>query len=372
MDDVITVNIDHTKSYNYIVSDSTEPLIHYIEKHYPSDSIYVVVDERVMELHEQSIKYAISQAGKSAEYFEVPRGEKSKSYKYYKKISDWLLECKIRRTSPVIAIGGGVVGDLAGFVAATILRGVPLIHVPTTLLAMVDSSIGGKTGINHRTGKNLIGSFYQPEMVLANTTFLSTLEQREWINGMSEILKYACIAAPEIFDLIKKAVNDNGFKVSPRWKKLIKLSAGIKTDIVQKDVKEAGIRAYLNFGHTFGHALEKISNYGTFSHGEAVFAGMLAACYYSEKMGGNIKKDQLEDFISYYNLDLSNFIQDKTHLNTLLEAMYYDKKIKHEKIRLILLKKMGIPYTHSVDNKEFLMDAWMYACSKLNNNKYAG
>lgn len=363
----ISINTFSEHSYEYCSGSKLDFLAHFIGTQYDTDKVYLIIDENVETLHGGRIQSVLNELDAEIISYKVPQGETSKSLQQYTKICDFLLSNKIRRGSPLIAIGGGVTGDLAGFAAATVLRGVPLIHVPTTLLAMVDSSLGGKTGINYETGKNVIGSFYQPDLVLADIEFLSTLAENEWINGMSEMIKYAAINNREMFDELVEVAKKDGFTATERWERLIAKSAQIKADIVEQDVKESGIRAYLNFGHTFGHALEKVSEYGKISHGEAVFVGMLAETYYSQKQSNSIDAGEIEQFISYYNLKLSVNQHDKNDIYTLIEAMKFDKKIKKEKIRLVLLHEYGHPYLHSVDDNELLVDAWRYAISVIDS-----
>jgi len=365
MTNTISLRTSTEHNYKYLIGSDLDFLAQYINTHYDINNAFIIIDERVESLHGQRIRSAFENVGIELLSQKVPQGETSKSLEQYTQLCDFLLSNKIRRGSPIVAIGGGVTGDLAGFAAATVLRGVPLIHVPTTLLAMVDSSLGGKTGVNFETGKNVIGSFYQPDLVLADIDFLRTLPDEEWINGMSEMIKYAAISRTEMFDELADLAKNMGFIPTEKWAQLITKSAQVKADIVEQDVKEAGIRAWLNFGHTFGHALEKVSEYGKISHGEAVYVGMLAETYYSRKVGNAIETDKLEQFISYYNPDLSVKPHDKTGISALIEAMKYDKKIKKEKIRLVLLKNYGNPYLHCVEDHKLLADAWHFALSAI-------
>jgi len=361
----VKLNINTTTEHTCtcLISRGLEHLSVHLNEEYESNIIFAVVDENVYRLHGQLIEQVLSSSQKKWCLYSLAEGEKSKSEEEFLSICDFLLKNKVRRGSPLIAIGGGVTGDVAGFAAASTLRGIPLIHVPTTLLAMVDSSIGGKTGINHATGKNLLGAFYQPQLIIQNLDFLSTLDKMEWINGLSEILKYAAIKHPEMFQEIPSIINNSGFQPSKEWGKLIAKSAKTKINIVENDVKEAGRRAYLNFGHTVAHALEKTVRYGTISHGQAVFVGMLAALYYGNKIGDDVYPSQMEAFLDLYSPNLSGLKHDKTFIDTLVEAMKYDKKIKNEHLRLVLLSSMGKPYIHTVTNEKPVKEAWHYALS---------
>jgi len=325
---------------------------------------FLIIDENVYKLHAKHIERCLKQLEIPCSQYLLPQGEQSKSFAEWKKIMDFLLENGVKRTSPLIAIGGGVTGDVAGFAAASILRGIPLFHIPTTLLAMVDSSIGGKTGINHEKGKNLIGSFYQPSAVIADTDFLSTLPDEEWINGLSEILKYAAIRNEGIFRDADIFLNrDKDYSNHPVIEPLIEKCVQVKADIVAEDELEKGIRAYLNFGHTFAHALEKEAGYQTISHGEAVYAGMLAALYVSNKIGSELEEIRLERFAPLYNLDPS---VHTFSIEQLIRNMSMDKKKTGKNHRLILLKEWQHPFIHETGNDALLRDAWQYALQTVN------
>ncbi len=324
----------------------------------------IIADEEVYRLHGEAIEGSCSALFDSTPLFKVPQGEESKSIRQWNKLLDALLKEGMERATPVLVVGGGVTGDLGGFVAASVLRGVPLIHMPTTLLAMVDSSIGGKTGINHPVGKNLVGDFYQPDAVFADLDFLGTLPEKEWVNGLSEVIKYGAIADPELFGLIDDGI-DSGFEPSGHWEELVYRSAAIKIDVVQKDTLEAGIREYLNFGHTFGHALEKLAGYGTISHGEAVLTGMIAAVYASRALGKNVQADRLFNYLPLHAIDLP---EEAQQTDALVEAMRKDKKVKQGAIRLVLLKEWGEPYIHACEDEKLLHEAWNYTVDIINGH----
>lgn len=336
----------------------------FCRKHYSLNKLVIIIDEYVSRLHGEAVRKECSAIFEELNIVEIPRGEQSKSIACWNKTLDAVLKSGVERKTPLLAVGGGVTGDLGGFVAATALRGIPLIHMPTSLLAMVDSSIGGKTGINHATGKNLIGSFYQPGAVFADVNFLKTLSDEEWINGLSEILKYAAITDPSLFDLAAECVA-SGFSPNELWTKIIAESAAIKCEIVSHDALEAGKRAFLNFGHTFGHALEKNAGYGTISHGEAVLTGMLAACRASNKLGGNVDPEKFDDFINLYSIQLD---RKALPIDGLIDAMKHDKKVQNGQIRLVLLNKWGSPYLHTCKDEQLLTDAWDYAYRTINEN----
>lgn len=332
-------------------------------ENYSPRKLIIVIDEEVNRLHGDTVKSAFSAIFEQVYLYEIPQGEKSKSISQWNKTLDAVLKKGIERSTPLLAIGGGVTGDLGGFIASTALRGIPLIHMPTSLLAMVDSSIGGKTGINHGTGKNLIGAFYQPDAVFADVNFLQTLPAEEWINGLSEVLKYAAIEDPSLFETLAECVA-SGFEPSEQWTRIIQKSAEIKIGVVSRDVLEAGARAFLNFGHTFGHALEKKAGYGTISHGEAVLVGMLAACKASTELGGDLRIDRFNEFLDLYSIQLD---EDEIPIDSLIESMKQDKKVLEGNIRLVLLKEWGQPFLHTCNNEQLLKHAWQYAYDIINN-----
>lgn len=315
-----------------------------------SNSVAVISDETVWGLNGANIESIIHETGLSMRLQTVPPGETSKSWEQAGILIDGLLRSGVRRGTPVLAIGGGVVGDLAGFVASACLRGLPLIHIPTTLLAMVDSSIGGKTGVNHPSGKNLIGAFYQADHIVMDTDFLSTLPEREIRCGLGEILKYGMIFDPSLLETDYTTLTD--------WTDIISRSARFKANTVEQDELEQGIRAFLNYGHTFGHALEAVTNYTRFAHGEAVYVGMLAAAYFGKSLGQEVDPDVLLRHKAMFRLDMSGL---EAQIPKLIQAMYMDKKIKGASIRFILVERPGMPFIQEVDAPKELEQAWISA-----------
>ncbi|MDR8390402.1 3-dehydroquinate synthase [Aliifodinibius sp. S!AR15-10] len=363
MSHTIEVPINYQKNYTiHIGNDIWDHIIEFSSDSYAQRLAFVVIDEQVHRLHFDKISRELGSYFDRVETYVVPEGEQSKNSRQWQRIVDFILKNGAERGTPLFAIGGGVTGDLAGFAASSALRGIPLIHLPTTLLAMVDSSIGGKTGINHDVGKNLIGAFYQPDAVFADTQFLGTLDRGEWINGLSEVLKYGAIRAPEIFDTAASLIEDPGFKPTEAWAELIAQSAEIKVRVVEKDTLEAGTRAFLNYGHTFGHALEKRSGYGNISHGQAVFIGMIAATYASVKLGADIESARFEPFKSLYPIQLQELVPERSALIT---AMKTDKKVQDGQIRLILLDDWGSPYIYPCEGTQLIEDAWSHAYEKF-------
>lgn len=359
-----------TKTADYEVAIGNNILESYLKDtldRFAADTLYVLIGQNVHHHHGMELKKLLSGFTKQLHMYVIPAGESSKSMNQFERINDFLLQNGIRRNTPLIVIGGGVTGDLGGFAASTVLRGVPLIHIPTTLLAMVDSSVGGKTGINHHTGKNLIGTFYQPEAVISDIRFLQTLPAEEWINGLSEILKYAAIHDINLFNESEMFLNDDLQHADPE--KLIGIigkCVDIKAYIVGKDEHESGIRAFLNFGHTFAHALEKACDYHKMSHGEAVYLGMHAAIKLSELTGFKFKNDYLAPFRTLYHYKIS-----KTDLSAdeLLNYMYSDKKRTDAHLRFVLLKNWQDPHILSVKKSEYVIEALSVIFRELELNQ---
>ena len=302
--------------------------------------VLVVSDENVAPLHGSDIMAALDAAGCRAELMTIPAGESAKSLSMLNTVLTKAIEAGLDRKSPIVALGGGVVGDLAGFAAATYLRGVPLVQIPTSLLAQVDSSVGGKTAVNHPLGKNLIGSFYQPQGVFIELKFLSTLPRREISTGLGEIIKYGVIWDEEFFRYLEEnaraALNSDDAVITH----LIARSCAIKAEVVSKDEKETDLRRILNFGHTVGHAIEKETGYIKYNHGEAVAIGMLAAGWLSVRLGLATPDDyeRLANLVSAFNLpkQAENCAADKIYAD-----MFRDKKTLQGKIHWVLMQGIG-------------------------------
>ena len=248
------------------------------------ERVFVVTDANLAELHLARLERALKEAGLDVETVVLPAGEQTKNFQHLETLIEQLLDMKIERGSTLIAFGGGVIGDLAGFAAAVLLRGIDFIQIPTTLLAQVDSSVGGKTGINSRHGKNLIGSFHQPRLVLADTDVLSTLPRRELLAGYAEVVKYGLALEPEFFTWLE-GHGTSLIEGNPEARRQAVLrSCAAKAKVVAADERESGVRALLNLGHTFGHAIEAETGYGEFLHGEAVAIGTVMAFELSARL----------------------------------------------------------------------------------------
>jgi len=303
----------------------------------------VVSDERVFSLYGQSCLKSLAAAGLQTAYFTVPQGEASKSLFYYGELLEALCRAQLSRKDIILALGGGVVGDLAGFAAATYLRGIRYVQLPTTLLAAVDSSVGGKTAINLPNGKNLVGCFYQPALVLCDTDTLQTLDEREMASGSAEVIKYAMLGDERFMDdLIRTPIAGNLEAVIARC-------AAMKRDFVQEDERDQGRRMLLNFGHTLGHAAEKCSGY-TLAHGYGVAMGMDAVTQKAEEKGlcekGTTQK--LKKALKAYRLpDTIPF-----DAADMLRVAQYDKKNASGKVKLIIPERVGKCTIHEIPEAE--------------------
>jgi 3-dehydroquinate synthase len=280
--------------------------------------------------------------GFNVQIYSVPDGESSKSLDQIEQIYSWLISNRFERGSTVLALGGGVIGDLAGFAAASFLRGINLVHLPTSLLAQVDSSIGGKVGVNHRLGKNLIGAFYQPRFVLADHALLATLPDEEFICGMGEVVKYGAIYDPELFADIEKHVDVLHQSESKYLPGIVGRCAAIKAEVVSKDEKEGGLRAILNFGHTFGHALEAYYEYGGLKHGQAVLLGMKCAAWVSGETGLADPESvtRFNQLVDRFDVRLPKH-KPYPETDALIESMRLDKKVTGGRIKFILMEEIG-------------------------------
>jgi 3-dehydroquinate synthase len=275
----------------------------------------------------------------------VPEGEQSKSLATASRLFTRLAQRGADRQSLICALGGGVIGDLSGFVAATYMRGIPFVQIPTTLLGMVDSSIGGKTGVNHRLGKNLIGAFYPPRAVFTDTTLLRSLPEREYLCGLSEVVKAGVIADAELFAFLEAQVEAIQQRQEQVMTAFIERAIAVKVHVVQQDPTERGVRAILNFGHTIGHALEAVTAYERYSHGEAVAVGMALVAEVSERLGycRAAVRQRLHALLRALRLPLT---YTDIEPQRLLAAMTHDKKALNGVVRFVLLQDIGAVAFH--------------------------
>jgi len=301
----------------------------------------IITDRTVEKLYGPLALKGLKEAGVDAQLIPVPAGESSKSLEWADRLYTRLIWGGFDRDCTVVALGGGVVGDLAGFVAATFLRGIRWVQVPTTLLAQVDAAIGGKTGINHRLGKNLIGAFHQPQFVLIDPQLLESLPERERWSGLAEVVKYGLIRDERLFERLETQLEALArLEDVKALEGVIARAVEIKAEIVSEDERERGIRALLNFGHTVGHALEAASRYQRFLHGEAVAWGMRAEAWLSQKRGG-LSPQEFERVLKLLRRFPQGERPEGLDKETLMEYIYRDKKARRRTLYLVLLRGLG-------------------------------
>ena len=318
-----------------LISDASLILPYLKRKH-----VAIVTNTTVAPLYLEQLSQSLQAAGVTVITIILPDGEAYKNSTTLNTIYDTLLQNRCERSTTLIALGGGVIGDLTGYAAATYLRGVPFIQIPTTLLSQVDSSVGGKTGINHPLGKNMIGAFYQPQLVLADIDTLQTLPEREFSAGMAEVIKYGLIRDAEFFDWLELNMASLMQLDEDTLSYAIFRSCQNKADVVAKDEHEQGDRALLNLGHTFGHAIENAMGYGVWLHGEAVAAGSMLAADLSRRMGWLSESEVTRIQNSFVAADLP-ITAPKLGVERYLDLMGLDKKVENGKIRLILQQGIG-------------------------------
>ena len=328
------------RSYPIYIGEGLLTQIKLIESHLKQKHVAIVTNTTVAPLYLDPLLNGLKQHGIKAFPIILPDGEVYKNQETLNLIYDALLKEKCERTTTLIALGGGVIGDMTGYAAATYLRGVPFIQIPTTLLSQVDSSVGGKTGINHALGKNMIGAFYQPQCVIADIDTFKTLPQREFSAGMAEVIKYGLIRDEAFFDWLEKNM-EGLMKLNPSLlTEAIKRSCQNKADIVEMDEHESGVRATLNLGHTFGHAIENAMGYGVWLHGEAVATGMVMAAHLSKLMGW-LKDHEFNRIVKLLKEAKLPIDPPKISEDQYMKLMSLDKKVVDGKIRLVLQKGMG-------------------------------
>jgi 3-dehydroquinate synthase len=328
-----------------------------IKQQLKSSRAIIITDSNVAKHYLDSLQKTLLAA--EIEYFGIiiPYGEASKSFTQYQEICEAALAQNPDRNTCVIALGGGVVGDLAGFVAATLLRGLPFVQVPTTLLSQVDSSVGGKVAINSAHGKNLIGAFYQPKLVLMDLSTLKTLQTPEWLSGYGEIIKYGLLGDEHFYN---KLIATNILQNQHQIKDIIKHCCQMKAEIVAEDEREQGRRALLNLGHTFGHAIEKMSNFEVL-HGQAVALGCLMAARLSSLLNYNISAKEISNLSNHYQkiglpTKLSYFPTPKDGWNSelLTNYCYGDKKASGGNLNFIVIEKIGVAKLHKNIDAELI------------------
>lgn len=305
-----------------------------------NNKVLVVTNPTVGSLYSDTVADSLRQAGFAVRVLELPDGEEFKRLDIAEKIYQAAVDNNLNRKSTIMALGGGVIGDMAGFAAATFMRGVNFVQVPTTLLAQVDSSVGGKVAVNHAAGKNLIGCFYQPLFVFSDILTLKTLPVREWRTGMAEVVKYGVIWDKNFFSYLNLHCAElNNFSAEVITT-IVRTSCGIKAQVVEKDEKEDNLRAILNYGHTVGHGVENLTNYSVYTHGEAVAIGMVSAALIAQKMGllPEAETEKIKELLLKVGLAIA---LPELDLAKLITALYHDKKVVSDKLRFVLPVEIG-------------------------------
>lgn len=336
-----------SRSYNIMIDAMVlKDIGETLKKFEFSSKVALISNPTVYELYGKTVSGSIKDSGYDLLEVLIPDGEEYKSLTYAEKIYEALLKAKLDRKSALIALGGGVIGDITGFAASTYMRGIDFIQVPTTLLAQVDSSVGGKTGVNHPLGKNMIGAFWQPRLVWVDSATLRTLPQREFLSGLGEVIKYGVIWDEEFFVYLETN-RDKILQLDPgALTHIIRRSCEIKSEVVSKDERESGLRAVLNYGHTIGHAIETITGYKKYLHGEAVSIGMHLEAKLSHQVGliDSIDVLRIKDLIDSYKLPSE--MPGEIKINDLMEMMQIDKKTVGGKMHFVLPEKVGSVRIH--------------------------
>lgn len=316
--------------------------------------VALVTDTTVAEHYGDQVYRSLEDSGYSTFLMQVPAGESSKSLNQFGRLIDEMIAAGLDRSSFVVALGGGVVGDLAGFVAASYYRGIPVVQIPTTIVAQVDSSIGGKTGINAKAGKNLIGAFHQPALVLVDPITLTTLPDREYQEGFAEVIKHAAIKSPQMLEQIPAALGAKRSELAG----LIADNLAIKARIVEADTHErSGSRALLNFGHTLGHGIEASVAYGTLLHGEAIALGIRAALHLSVAKAG-LKQSEMDTVVGLLKqFNLPTILPSSIETDKIIAKTAADKKFTNSRIKFVLLRGLGEAYVDDSLTEQDLIDA---------------
>ena len=344
MDSVINVNLPQESYEIAIASGSLDNLGEHMSGLELGKKVLLVSNPTIFKLYGERAIASMKSANFEVATCTLQPGERYKTLNSIQKIYDAALENRLERSSTMVALGGGVIGDMTGFAAATWLRGINVVQVPTTLLAMVDSSVGGKTGVNHPQGKNLIGAFHQPRRVFIDPDVLKSLPMREFRAGMAEVIKYGVIWDAELFAEMEASKNLNQLRyVKPELiSTVLNRSCQAKADVVSKDEKEAGLRAILNYGHTIGHAVESITGYRVVNHGEAVAIGMVAAGEIASQLGMWQKEDAQRQNALIEKAGLPTKLPAGVDIEGIIESLQTDKKVKDGKVRFILPTQIGV------------------------------
>ncbi len=346
-----TLNINmNSKKYPVIIESGLfRSLGTTLGEQFPQKKIALITDENITKYYGDFLSKQLDATQCEWEMIVLPAGDSSKSFSSLSEIYKRLIQFELTRDDVIVALGGGVVGDVSGFAAATFLRGVDLVQIPTTLLGQVDSSVGGKNAINLPEGRNMVGTFYQPAQVYIDPDFVKTLSDFHMAEGMAEVIKYACIADADLFSDLIRMFN---FKDANLIESIIYRCCLAKKQLIEQDEKDYGIRMLTNFGHTIGHAIENLYQDGTYAHGQAVAMGMQTITEHSEKMGlTKINTSaMLKEILIEYNLPTQ--LPPGIEKSKLIEAAMKDKKRRGDKINLILIEKIGSGFIHPIEKSE--------------------
>lgn len=317
-----------------------------VKKFYNGEKVFIITDENVNKYYGEKVEESLKKAGFNTRKLVLKAGEETKSFNTLPIIYNELLDFKLTRKELIITLGGGVIGDLGGFAASSFLRGVPFIQVPTSLLAQVDSSVGGKVAVDLPKGKNLVGSFYQPKAVFIDPEVLNTLPEKFYKDGMGEVIKYGCIKDKDLFDKLYSLKNRE--EVMEHIEEIVYTCCDIKRIVVEKDEKDLGERMLLNFGHTLGHAIETFYNYKGYSHGEAVSVGMYNITLKSEKLGMTDEgtAERIKNILINYGLPYEMNIDDN---EAIVNTIALDKKNLGSVLKIILIKSIGNSIIYSTN-----------------------
>jgi 3-dehydroquinate synthase len=324
------------------------------EQHFTAGQVAVVTDSVVGKIYRERVVATLTAAGFDTRVVEIPAGEEHKNLAWLAFLYDKLIEGRIERRSPLVALGGGVIGDITGFAAATFQRGLPFVQVPTTLLAQVDASVGGKTAINHSAGKNLIGAFYQPRLVVIDVETLTTLPKREFLAGVAEVIKYGVILSPDLFSLMEEQLPALLHLDPALLTAVVKTCCQLKALVVEEDETEGDYRAILNFGHTLGHAIESATEYKDFLHGEAVAIGMAFAVRLSRQRGlcSTATKERVYRLLKKARLPV--MIPKTLTRESLLLGIETDKKVVGGKVKFVCIEEIGRTRFESLNAQEIM------------------
>ncbi len=332
-----------SKDYTvYIGSNLDKEISKFLRNHPFGENLFFVIDSKVFKLYEKKIKHILNSANGKVRFQKFVATEGKKNYESVKRLQSKLLKAGYGRDSLLVAIGGGITGDLAGFAAAAYMRGIPFVQIPTTVLAAVDSSVGGKTGINFENGKNLIGAFHQPEAVFIDKSFLELLPRRELLSGLGEMIKYAYLAGGSFLQFLTKSIEKYFALDEKVLTRLIAESVKIKAGVVAQDERESGLRKILNLGHTFAHALEIEQNH-RLKHGEAVIIGLAAALSLSKELN-LLEEGEFENLLKPLSMVKEEIKLKSPDPQKVYRLMFKDKKKRGGEIKFVLLGKAGMVY----------------------------